>query len=452
MTLARAAACALVALGLATPATAQTANDTSGGWFDPDTTPPPSDAKAQPASPAAARPSPAAPAPSQPAAESSYADTDPTALTDFKPALDPYGQWVQDPTYGVVWVPHQNVVGEGFAPYVTSGHWALTADNDWIWVSDYPFGWVVFHYGRWVWISGTGWAWIPGRQYAHAWVVWRVPSASYAYVGWAPAPPAWVWVDGVAVSLWFTPSAAYVFCPSAYVFSYHVHHHVVHDHHHVHHIARHTHRHVPHRGTTARAPSPAAARVPASGLPRQRTAADPRAVAASNRETAAQVLPGTGPAPRSVARPGTRASLAPRPVGAAPTGSRARLSATRSLGTTHAPAASAPASAGPRPLVLPRNMARSVAPPAPAPAPAAPRQVAPAPARTAPAAAAPPMRSTPTRSGPSPSFTPAPAMRSPSASPSLRSAPSHRAAPPMRSAPSLSTPRGGASGARQHRR
>ena len=33
-----------------------------------------------------------------------YADTDPSALTDFRSTLDPYGSWVDDPTYGTLWV------------------------------------------------------------------------------------------------------------------------------------------------------------------------------------------------------------------------------------------------------------------------------------------------------------------------------------------------------------
>jgi hypothetical protein len=474
------AASALVALMPATAAFAQTAKNGDSGWFDPDA-PAPADSKAAPApaQPAAAQPAPAEQAtPAEPAPQGGYADTDPSALTDFRPALDPYGHWVQDPAYGVVWVPHQTAVGADFAPYVTSGHWALTADNDWIWVSDYPFGWVVFHYGRWVWIPGTGWAWIPGRQYANAWVVWRVPSDSYAYVGWAPAPPAWVWVDGVAVTLWFTPGAAYVFCPSPYVFSYHMHTYIVHDHHHVYYIARHTHRYAAPRGTLRRGPALSQARVPATAVPTQRTAADPRAVAASSRQTSSRALTGVRPATQPLRRPSSTASLTARQL--SPT-SRSRLQTTRSLGTTQAP--SAQPGAEPRPLVLPRNMSRSVRapsatssapsaaaprvvePPAPRPAaPAAPREVAPAPRtvpapaeRTAPASApregSSAGRSTRAPRSFSPSFAPAPTMRSPSASPSFRSAPSFRAAPPaMRSAPSLSSPRGGAGGGRSHRR
>ena len=34
-----------------------------------------------------------------------YTDTDPSALTDFHQTLDSHGTWVDDPTYGTVWVP-----------------------------------------------------------------------------------------------------------------------------------------------------------------------------------------------------------------------------------------------------------------------------------------------------------------------------------------------------------
>ena len=42
----------------------------------------------------------------------------------FHETLDPYGSWVDDQTYGTVWVPSETVVGTGFIPYVSAGHWA----------------------------------------------------------------------------------------------------------------------------------------------------------------------------------------------------------------------------------------------------------------------------------------------------------------------------------------
>jgi hypothetical protein len=156
-----------------------------------------------------------------------YSDTDPSALTDFREPLSPYGAWVADPTYGTVWVPDATVVGADFAPYQTSGHWALTDDEQWLWVSDYDWGYIPFHYGRWIWINGRGWSWIPGRVYSSAWVSWRVGDAGY--IGWAPMPPAWYWAGGVAVNLWMTPYAAYCFVPTTHVFHQHVHTYVVRD-------------------------------------------------------------------------------------------------------------------------------------------------------------------------------------------------------------------------------
>ncbi len=130
-----------------------------------------------------------APGPQAPAEQDNVPETDPRAITDFRPTLDPYGTWVDDERYGTVWVPNRDAVGDDFAPYVSAGHWALTDDGDWIWQSDYPFGGVVFHYGRWVWVPGTGWAWVAGRRYANAWVTWRVSTDDYGYIGWAPMPP-----------------------------------------------------------------------------------------------------------------------------------------------------------------------------------------------------------------------------------------------------------------------
>ena len=287
----RVAAFGVAGLGALLPAStaaAQEADDS--GWFDgpPAPEPAPQPYYTEPSVNAATDPTPAPPP------QTEVDDADPSALTTFRPALDPYGTWVNDSTYGTVWVPNRDVVGADFAPYVSRGHWALTADNDWIWASDYPFGWAVFHYGRWVW-AGGGWAWVPGRTYANAWVVWRVPTAGYAYVGWAPMPPSWGWRHGYAFGLYYSPPLPYVFCPSAYVFDYRVHGYIVHDRGLVRDIASHSHVYpTPYRAPaqpsarTASAPSvrpasigpsmaprgPAmsAARVPAQSIPALRTA------------------------------------------------------------------------------------------------------------------------------------------------------------------------------------
>lgn len=148
-----------------------------------------------------------------------YTDTDPSALTEFKPALDGHGAWVDDSTYGTVWVPESTEVGSDFEPYVTAGHWTYDDDQSWVWVSDYDWGWAPFHYGRWVRLPSHGWSWIPGRVYSGAWVTWRVGPSGYDYVGWAPAAPEWYWYDGYAVGWtfgWYHPS--YWYCHHDYIY------------------------------------------------------------------------------------------------------------------------------------------------------------------------------------------------------------------------------------------
>lgn len=101
------------------------------------------------------------------------------SLQLFYDDLSPYGNWVDYPSYGHVWIPG---VGAGFIPYSTGGHWVLTTFG-WTWVSDYPWGWAPFHYGRWNFDPIVGWLWIPGRQWGPAWVSWR---RAPGYYGWAP--------------------------------------------------------------------------------------------------------------------------------------------------------------------------------------------------------------------------------------------------------------------------
>jgi hypothetical protein len=67
----------------------------------------------------------------------------------FYDQLSPYGQWINDPDYGYVWMPDASA---DFKPYATDGHWVYT-DEGWTWDSDYPWGWAAFHYGRWLWLD-----------------------------------------------------------------------------------------------------------------------------------------------------------------------------------------------------------------------------------------------------------------------------------------------------------
>jgi len=102
---------------------------------------------------------------------------------DFRVALEGYGQWVQHPRWGEVWIPEQ--VPPDWQPY-RLGHWAYTEEWGWYWDSEEDFGWVTYHYGRWVFDRGLGWIWIPGRDWGPAWVDWRQGDD---FVGWAPLPP-----------------------------------------------------------------------------------------------------------------------------------------------------------------------------------------------------------------------------------------------------------------------
>jgi hypothetical protein len=104
------------------------------------------------------------------------------SLQVFYDNLSPYGQWVNNPDYGYVWIPD---AGPDFAPYSTAGYWIMT-DYGWMWLSDYEWGWAPFHYGRWDYDNYLGWFWIPGLEWGPAWVVWRMGEG---YYGWAPMRP-----------------------------------------------------------------------------------------------------------------------------------------------------------------------------------------------------------------------------------------------------------------------
>jgi len=110
------------------------------------------------------------------------AQNEPVTLQVFYDELAPYGTWIENPTYGYVWVPN---VDQDFSPYVTNGHWVYT-DYGWTWVSDFSWGWAPFHYGRWFVDPNYGNCWIPDTQWGPAWVTWR---QSNDYIGWTPMGP-----------------------------------------------------------------------------------------------------------------------------------------------------------------------------------------------------------------------------------------------------------------------
>ena len=109
-------------------------------------------------------------------------------LTSFEAPLTPYGTWMDLPGVGHVWRPNPMVVGAGFRPYATGGHWAYT-EAGWAFVSDFDWGWAPFHYGHWWFDQAAGWVWLPGHVWSPAWVRWRDGGG---YLGWAPmAPNGW---------------------------------------------------------------------------------------------------------------------------------------------------------------------------------------------------------------------------------------------------------------------
>jgi len=128
----------------------------------------------------------------------------------FYDDLSPYGQWVDYPQYGYVWVPNE---GTGFQPY-SNGHWVMT-EYGWTWVSNYSWGWAPFHYGRWFYDNSYGWMWVPGTVWGPAWVSWR---QSGGYYGWCPLSPS----IGMDVRLSFgqryqEPANRWVFVPRRFM-------------------------------------------------------------------------------------------------------------------------------------------------------------------------------------------------------------------------------------------
>lgn len=108
----------------------------------------------------------------------------------FYDELSPYGEWVEYPRYGYVWIPD---AGPDFMPYSTQGQWIYT-DYGWTWVSNYEWGWAPFHYGRWDYDNYYGWLWVPDNQWGPSWVTWV---RSDGYYGWQPMQP------GISISLSF---------------------------------------------------------------------------------------------------------------------------------------------------------------------------------------------------------------------------------------------------------
>src|SRR5690606_22995046 len=129
----------------------------------------------------------------------------------FYDQLAPYGEWVNDPDYGYIWLPQ---TGHDFQPYATNGYWVNTQYGN-TWYSNYDWGWAPFHYGRWVHNDYYGWAWIPGYEWGPAWVSWRQGGGQY---GWAPLGPGMSFSININI-----PLRNWVFVPQRYLFHNNIH-------------------------------------------------------------------------------------------------------------------------------------------------------------------------------------------------------------------------------------
>ena len=118
------------------------------------------------------------------------AQQDDVSLQVFYDELSPYGEWIDYPKYGYVWIPD---AGSDFMPYSSRGQWIFT-DYGWTWISDYEWGWAPFHYGRWDYDNYYGWLWVPDYEWGPSWVTWR---SARGYYGWQPMRP------GISISLSF---------------------------------------------------------------------------------------------------------------------------------------------------------------------------------------------------------------------------------------------------------
>jgi hypothetical protein len=107
--------------------------------------------------------------------------------------LATYGRWVNDTSYGHVWVP--SYVGSNWAPY-RDGRWAWEDNYGWTWIGYEPWGWAPYHYGRWYHHRQYGWCWYPD-PFVTAWRPALVGfftfgsgvGLGFGNIGWVPLAP-----------------------------------------------------------------------------------------------------------------------------------------------------------------------------------------------------------------------------------------------------------------------
>ena len=106
----------------------------------------------------------------------------PSEYSEYESELADYGRWVNEGSYGYVWVPTASY--DDWRPYY-NGRWVWYPIIGWNWVAYEPWGWCTTHYGRWGWRFGLGWYWIPQNHWnwGPAWVHWW---HGYDQVGWCP--------------------------------------------------------------------------------------------------------------------------------------------------------------------------------------------------------------------------------------------------------------------------
>jgi len=123
-------------------------------------------------------------------ASASYVNRDIDGVED----LDRYGRWVDDSSYGHVWIPANTAAN--WSPY-RDGRWVWEDGYGWTWIAAEPWGWAPYHYGRWYHSPAYGWAWYPpARSYAPvyspalvAFLSFGNVSVGFGDIGWVPLAP-----------------------------------------------------------------------------------------------------------------------------------------------------------------------------------------------------------------------------------------------------------------------